>query len=67
MKAGRIRIRINKIWILQGQSLDYRFFMPEIQHPEYISAAARALEAAAVSCYGAEHGSSALLMDADGC
>lgn len=39
--------------------------MPEIQHTEYISAAARALEAAAQSCHGAEYGSSALLMDAD--
>lgn len=45
--------------------MDYRFFMPEIQHTEYISAATRALEAAAQSCHGAEDGSSALLMDAD--
>lgn len=34
--------------------------MPEIQHTEYISAAARALEAAAQPCQGAEYGSSAL-------
>lgn len=44
--------------------IDYRIFMPEIQHTEYISAAARALEAAAQSCHGAEYASSALLMDA---
>lgn len=44
--------------------MDYRFFMPEIQHPECISAAARSLEAAAQPCHGAENGSSALLMGA---
>lgn len=44
--------------------MDYRFFIPEIQHPECISAAARSLEAAAQPCHGAENGSSALLMGA---
>lgn len=44
--------------------MDYKI-MPKIQHTEYISAAFRALEAAAQSCHGAEYGSSALLMDAD--
>lgn len=36
--------------------MDYRFFMPEIQHTEHISAAASALEAAQVCCYGAHYG-----------